>query len=278
MIFDWTDPEEWKVISPSACKEREDAAAFVKHLENSWEIARTGMEKAQAAMVKQANRKRREVDFGVGDSVYLNLKDYPIKGRPSRKLSNQNAGPFKITEKVGNAFKIELPPSMKIHPVISPDKLRLAACDPLPGQAPPEPDPTQIDGEDEWEVEEIVDSWLYRGKLRYRAKWVGYDDDATWYPASDFEHSPHLLRRFHDIYPDKPGPPQELPAWIRAWEEEGEGDDATHDAIGQPMQIGKDTPEKRPESITDTGESPPNRRKTRAQMANEASRRAATQN
>ena len=137
-----------------------------------------------------------------------------MKDRPSRKLSNQNAGPFKIIEKIGNSFKLELPPQMKIHPVISPDKLRLAANDPLPGQAPPEPDPMRIDGEDEWEVQEIIDSKLHRGKLRYRAKWIGYDDDPTWYPHTDFEGSPHLLRKYHAAYPDKPGPPPELDRWI----------------------------------------------------------------
>jgi hypothetical protein len=38
-------------------------------------------------------------------------------------LDHQQARPFKILKKVGNRYRLELPESMKIHPVILPDKL-----------------------------------------------------------------------------------------------------------------------------------------------------------
>lgn len=54
--------------------------------------------------------------------------------RPSRKLAEQAVGPFKIPKKIGNAYEVELPSSMKIHPVLSPDKLRNASnSSPLTG-------------------------------------------------------------------------------------------------------------------------------------------------
>lgn len=199
---------------------REDARKRVEKLQEIWDFARANMQKAQEAMAAQANRHRQPENFDVGDKVFLALRDYNI-GRPSRKLGEQNEGPFEIIEKVGNSYRLALPDSMKIHPVFSPDKLRRAANDPLPGQSTEPPKPVQIHGENEWEVEEILASRVHRGKLQYRAKWRGTDDDRRkWFPARNFKGAPHKIRDFHAQYPDKPGPPRRLQEWLRAWEAE----------------------------------------------------------
>jgi hypothetical protein len=44
------------------------------------------------------------------------------------------AGPYIILERIGNAFRINLPPLIWIYLVISVDKLCKAANNPLPGQ------------------------------------------------------------------------------------------------------------------------------------------------
>ena len=53
--------------------------------------------------------------------------------RPSRKLDQQIGGLYIVLEQVGNTFRIDLPPLIRIHPVISADKLCKATNNPLPG-------------------------------------------------------------------------------------------------------------------------------------------------
>ena len=59
------------------------------------------------------------------------------------------AGPYTILKQVGNAFRIDLPPLIKIYPVISTDKLRKAAEDPLPGQLQELGLPIIVNGQEE---------------------------------------------------------------------------------------------------------------------------------
>ena len=56
------------------------------------DLARGTALKTQAAMEIQANKKRREVDFTVGDSVYVSKKGFTTPASTTR-LDSQYAGP-----------------------------------------------------------------------------------------------------------------------------------------------------------------------------------------
>ncbi|KAG0152884.1 hypothetical protein PDIDSM_2689 [Penicillium digitatum] len=55
--------------------------------------------------------------------------------RPQKKLDWKNLGPFKVLEAISaHAYKLELPASMKIHPVFNVSLLQPAATNPVNGQ------------------------------------------------------------------------------------------------------------------------------------------------
>jgi len=100
-----------------------------------------------------------------------------------------------------------LPPSMAIHNTFHISLLEPYQDNRFPSQIKKPPPPIQIEGEDEYELDEIIDSRLHYNKLQYRAKWKGYspEHDKVWYPAENFNNAEHTVQRFHRRYPRKPG-------------------------------------------------------------------------
>ncbi|CAL9231368.1 unnamed protein product [Arabidopsis halleri] len=79
------------------------------------------LESAANRMKQVADAKRRDVNFDVGDWVFLRLQPYrqhSIFRRTSQKLSTRYFGPFQIEARVGPvAYRLKLPEGTKIHSV-----------------------------------------------------------------------------------------------------------------------------------------------------------------
>ena len=54
---------------------RAAAQEMAKRAHDAWKWAREHLQEAQDRQAKQANKKRREVDFDVGDYVYVTVKN-----------------------------------------------------------------------------------------------------------------------------------------------------------------------------------------------------------
>ena len=109
---------------------------------------------------------------------------------------------------------MDFPADIKMHPVRHISELEPAADDPYHGQVVPPPPPVEIDREEEWEVEEVLDAKIRYRKLQYLIKWTGYDIP-DWRDAKDVNGF-QAIDIFHRRYLHKPGP---LPD-----DEEGERD------------------------------------------------------
>jgi len=59
-------------------------------------------------------------------------------------------------------------------------------------------------GVERFEIEEILDSCMCRGKLQYLVHWKGYNsEDNSWEPASMmFKDVPLVVSKFHDNHPN----------------------------------------------------------------------------
>ncbi len=185
------------------------AESFASKMDDILGYLRQEMTTSQSSQEHQANAHRRAASaFKVGDLIWLDSRHIRTE-RPCRKLDWKNQGPFMIKEVVSPyAYRLDLPPSMEVHDVFYSGLLRLASEDPFPGQSNPPAPPIITDGEEEWEVEEILDSKRSRHDLKYYVKWIGYDVP-SWEPSRNLTHCQQRVQGFHDRYPRKPGPSQE---------------------------------------------------------------------
>jgi len=105
------------------------ARKFVERIRKIQEEAKAVLGKAQEEIKKFADRKQgEEEEYKVGDLVLLSMKDlkWQIKGKRSKKLTKCFVRLYKVKEVVlSNTIEIELPKSMRIHPIINISQVQL---------------------------------------------------------------------------------------------------------------------------------------------------------
>ncbi|XP_071928107.1 uncharacterized protein [Coffea arabica] len=123
----WDEVGERKVLDPTTVPWIEEARKKVK-------LICQRIQTAQSCQKSYADNRRKDLEFAVGDQVFLkitSLKASLMAGK-GKKLQLRFVGPYKILQRVGiMAYKLELPPSLsRIHNIFHMSMLKKYHPDP----------------------------------------------------------------------------------------------------------------------------------------------------
>ncbi|QRW20374.1 Retrotransposable element Tf2 protein [Rhizoctonia solani] len=188
-----------------------NADEHAEFLEKGYDEIKAALSISQERMKHFYDQRHREEEgIQVGDKAWLSHQNISTD-RPSIKLSHKKLGPYLVIEKIGShAYKLQLPHTMRIHPVFHINLLTKFRPDPH-GRDPPQPAPIITEeGEEEYKVERILDSkWKGRGKTRklwYLVKWKGYDEGSnSWEPIDNVGNAQEALEEFYKEHPNAVG-------------------------------------------------------------------------
>jgi hypothetical protein len=125
--------------------------------------------------------------------------------QPMAKLATKRHGPFKITRVLSPLnYQLELPAQWKIHNVFHADLLTPYRETDFHGRNYEQPPPDLINGEEEYEIERVIDSQRHGcgGKIQYLIKWKGYPDSENQWVSWDDVNAPELLAEFKEQNPN----------------------------------------------------------------------------
>ncbi|QRW24723.1 hypothetical protein RhiXN_11635 [Rhizoctonia solani] len=175
------------IMSPSNVPANVPEANHVADtLAQEWKEAESALRLTKERM---AGNKGIIPEYAIGKKVWLDGKNVELRTN-SNKLDPKRLGPFEVLEKISShAYRLKLPETLKIHDIFYVgllSKVYKSPSQPFPECPPPE----TIEGEEEYEVEQIIDSKRQKGKWLYLIKWKGYGpEDNSWEPEELLEHS-----------------------------------------------------------------------------------------
>ena len=154
----------------------EGAEKFAERMRSMHSEAKAALQKVQEDMKWYADRERGEVEeYRVDDLVLLSTKDlkYQMAKRCTEKFTKHFVGPYKVKAIISsNAIELELPSMIKIHPVVNISWVQQYKSQ-IEGQRKETPQPVIIKGQEEWEVEKIINKRKVQGRDKYLVQWKG---------------------------------------------------------------------------------------------------------
>ncbi len=196
-LFPWSgEPSELPAVND-----------WLMRSEETWNAAHVHLQRAVRRTREQADLRRREgPEYAPGQWVWLSSRDLRLR-LPCKKLSPRYVGPFQITPV---SYRLALPADYRISPTFHVSLLKPAGGprgerdqDKVADESTP---PLIVDGEEAYQVREILDSRRRGRVLQYLVDWEGYGpEERSWVNTQDIL-DPSLTTDFHQTHPNRPAP------------------------------------------------------------------------
>src|SRR5712672_1566272 len=187
----------------------------MKLINNAREQAQEALKQMQETMIKETKFK----EFEIGQRVWLEGKNIKCP-YDSPKLPPKRYGPFRAVAKISSmAYKLQIPATWQVHNVFHMSLLTPYKETVEHSKNFLEPPPNIIEGEEKWEVEQILGKWIFgcSKKLQFLVRWKGYSlAHDQWINREDMA-TDDLIRTYEQENPhDAPVPHPARSKRIRA--------------------------------------------------------------
>ncbi|KAK6149098.1 hypothetical protein DH2020_016623 [Rehmannia glutinosa] len=185
-------PLHWEIDDQWTPKEKRKSPSIPKV-----DLVQEAMEKAQSRQKSYADKRRKDLEFEVGDEVFLRLS--PRKGlinpKKGGKLSPRYVGPYKILQRIGKlAYRLELPaPYAGMHDVFHMSRLKKYQPDPehiITRDTPPLMENLSYSERPIRIIDQQVRQLRKREIPMVKVVWQNHnrDEDATWEMEEDMRN------------------------------------------------------------------------------------------
>ena len=182
----------------------DDPNALAHHMAQLESFLCSNLEVARSDMKRFADVHRREPPkYEIGDKVMLSTANIRTT-RPKTKWSDKWIGPYRVisVHADGASFKLELPPSMKTHPIFHTSLLKPYMQSTIPDRVQDPASPVIIDDHKEYEVEKILDHRTRYGSDEYLVRWKTYGrEHDSWTKVRNMPRSQESIDDYHEQHP-----------------------------------------------------------------------------
>ncbi|KAK1606382.1 hypothetical protein QYE76_030055 [Lolium multiflorum] len=175
-------------VDPATAR-TEAAGELIRARDEMLAEVRQRLVQAQQVAKHYYDGRHREVEYAVGDWVWLRLlhrSHQSLDPRAKRKLGPRYAGPFIILERIGTlAYRLQLPEGARIHDVFHVGLLK--PYHGVPPMATP-PLPPTAEGRLLPSPAKVLRAQLRRDVWHLLVQWEGLsEEEATWEPREEFQ-------------------------------------------------------------------------------------------